>query len=81
MACTEKDEAAYCPKFICVKKAGFLHKRQLSYKNRDFKIQRRGRQRKRQKKKNNRFSKQNINFARASRFFVHFFSRFCTTTT
>ena len=51
MACTEKDEAAYCPKFICVKKAGFLHKRQLSYKNRDFKIQRRGRQRKRQKKK------------------------------
>ena len=27
MACTEKDEAAYCPKFICVKKAGFLHKK------------------------------------------------------
>ena len=40
---------------------------------RDFiKIQRRGRQRKRQKK-NNRFYKQNNNFARASRSFVHFF--------
>ena len=25
--------------------------------------------------------KQNNNFARASRFFVHFFARFCTTTT
>ena len=33
---------------------------------RDFKIQRRGRQRERQK--NNRFYKQNNNFARASRF-------------
>ena len=33
------------------------------------------------KKKNNRFCKQNNNFARASRFFVHFFARFCTTTT
>ena len=32
-------------------------------------------------KKNNRFYKQNINFARASRFFVHFFARFCTTRT
>ena len=32
-------------------------------------------------KKNNRFNKQNNNFARASRFFVHFFARFCTTTT
>ena len=30
-------------------------------------------------KKNNRFKKNN-NFARASRFFVHFFARFCTTT-
>ena len=33
------------------------------------------------KKKNNRFYKQNNNFARASRFFVHFFACFCTTTT
>ena len=47
--------------------------------NRDFKIQRRGRQRERQI--NNRFYKQNNNFARAPRFFVHFFARFCTTTT
>ena len=46
---------------------------------RDFKIQRRGWQRERQK--NNRFYKQNNNFARALRFFVHFFARFCTTTT
>ena len=37
---------------------------------RDFKIQRQGRQRERQK--NKRFNKQNNNFARASRFFVHF---------
>ena len=43
---------------------------------RDFKIQRRGRQQERQKKKNFRFNKQNNNFARASRFFVHFFARF-----
>ena len=41
---------------------------------RDFKIQRRGRQRERQK--NNSFYKQNNNFARASRFFVHFFAHF-----
>ena len=41
---------------------------------RDFKIQRRGRQQERQKKK--WFNKQNNNFARASRFFVHFFARF-----
>ena len=47
--------------------------------NRDFKIQRRGRQRERQK--SNRFCKQNNNFARASRFFAHFFARFCTTKT
>ena len=40
----------------------------------DFKIQRRGRQRERQK--TNLFNKQNNNFARASRFFVHFFSVF-----
>ena len=32
-------------------------------------------------KKNNRSYRQNNNFARASRFFVHFFARFCTTTT
>ena len=38
--------------------------------NRDFKNQRRGRQRERHK--NNRFNKQNNNFARASHFFVHF---------
>ena len=42
---------------------------------RDFKIQRRGRQQERQKKAI-RFNKQNNNFARASRFFVHFFARF-----
>ena len=36
---------------------------------------------KKKKQKNNRFYKQNNNFARASRFFVHFFARFCTTTT
>ena len=39
---------------------------------RDFKIQRRRRQRGRQK--SNRFNNQNNNFARASRFFVHFFA-------
>ena len=32
-------------------------------------------------KKNNGFYKQNNSFARASHFFVHFFSRFCTTST
>ena len=51
----------------------------VSRDNRDFKNQRRGRQRERQK--NNRFCKQNNNFAHASRFFVHFFARFCTITT
>ena len=40
-------------------------------KNRDFKIQRRGRQQERPKK-TNRFNKQNNNFASASRFIVHF---------
>ena len=42
-----------------------------------------GKQERQKKKKqtNNRFYKQNNNFARASRFFVHFFARFCTTTT
>ena len=44
---------------------------------RDFKIQRLGRQQERQKKKHLfRFNKQNNNFARASRLFVHFFVRF-----
>ena len=46
---------------------------------RNFKIQRCGRQRERQK--NNWFNKQNNNFARASRFFCTFLSCFCTTTT
>ena len=41
---------------------------------RDFKIQQRGRQRERQK--NNWFSLQNNNFARASHFFTHFFPDF-----
>ena len=41
---------------------------------RDFKIQRRGRQRECQK--NNWFNKQDNKFARASRFFVHFFPVF-----
>ena len=44
-----------------------------------FKIQRRGRQRERQK--SNRFYKQNNNFVRALRFFVHYLDLFCTTTT
>ena len=35
----------------------------------------------RDRKKNNRFNEQNNNFARASRFFVHFICRHCTTTT
>ena len=39
---------------------------------RDLKIRRRRRQRGRQK--SNRFNNQNNNFARASRFFVHFFA-------
>ena len=41
---------------------------------RDFKIQRRGRQKERHK--NNRFNEQNNNFARVSHFFVHFFPVF-----
>ena len=41
---------------------------------RDFKIQRRGRQRERQK--NNGYYNQNNNFARASHFFVYFFPVF-----
>ena len=47
--------------------------------NRDFKIQ--WRHRNENVKKNNRFQKQNNNFARASHFFSYIFSRFCTTTT
>ena len=35
----------------------------------------------RERQKNNRSYNQNNNFARASRSFVHFFTRFCTTTT
>ena len=42
--------------------------------DRDFKIQRRERQQERQN--NNCFNKQSNNFARASRFFVHFFPVF-----
>ena len=53
--------------------------KKVTRQNRDFKIQRRGRQRERQI--NNRFYKQNNNLACAPRFFVHFFARFCTTTT
>ena len=41
---------------------------------RDFEIQRRGRQRERQKY--TKFNKQNNNFARASHYFVHFFPVF-----
>ena len=44
----------------------------------DFKIQRRGRQQ--GMSKNNRFYKQNNNFARASHLFVHFFARFLMIT-
>ena len=43
--------------------------------NRKFKMQRR-----RESKKNNGLIRQNNNFARASRFFVHFFAVNCTTT-
>ena len=48
--------------------------------NKDFEIQRRGRLT-RTSKNNYRFYKQNNNFARTSGLFVHFFARFCTTTT
>ena len=34
------------------------------------------RERQQERQKNNRFNKQNNNFAGASRFFVHFFARF-----
>ena len=58
---------------------GFTVKGFAIHNSRDFKIQRRGRQRERQRDK--RFYKQNNNFARASHSFAHFFARFCTTTT
>ena len=45
-----------------------------AFSTRDFKIQRRGRQRERQK--NNCFNYQNNNFSRASHFFVLFFPAF-----
>ena len=48
--------------------------KKVTRQNRDFKIQRRGRQRERQI--NNRFYKQNNNLACAPRFFVHFFAVF-----
>ena len=47
---------------------------QRARENRDLKIKRRRRQRERHK--SNRFNKENNNFARASRFFVHFFDVF-----
>ena len=43
--------------------------------NRKFKMKRR-----RESKKSNSLTRQNNNFARASRFFVHFFAVNCTTT-
>ena len=56
-----------------------LRERRNEIHTRGFKNQLRRRQRERQKTIG--FNKQNNNFARASRFFVHFFARFCTTTT
>ena len=47
---------------------------QRARENRDLKIKRRRRQRERHK--SNKFNKENNNFARASRFFVHFFDVF-----
>ena len=46
----------------------------LKLPNRELKIRRRRRQRQRELHKSNRFNDQNNNFARASRFFVHFFA-------
>ena len=46
----------------------------LPWSYQGLKIQQRGRQQERQN--NKRFNKQNNKFARASRFFVHFFSAF-----
>jgi len=56
-----------------------VNERETSGINRDFKIQQRGRRQKRHE--NNRFYNQNNNFTCASRSFVHFFTRFWTTTT
>ena len=65
-----KFDLAECKFIICKK---WILPRRWSI-NRDFKIQRRGRQREHQK--NNWFNKQNNNFARAPRLFVHFFPVF-----
>ena len=54
--------------YVLVRKSSWRH-------NRDFTIQRRRRQREHQKN-NNRFNRQNNNFARASHYFVHFFPVF-----
>ena len=56
----------------------FCLKEHFNQYNSDFKIRWRRRQQERQK--NNRFYKQNNNFAPASHLFVHFFSRFCMPT-
>ena len=59
---------------LLILRRGQLRERDFLSVIRNFKIQRRGRQRERHK--NNRFNKQNNNFARASHFFVHFFPVF-----
>ena len=74
---TAKDRLRFIRRTLHV--PNLMHKLCNVFFDSDFKIQRRGRQRERQK--NNRFYKENNNFARAPRFFVHFFARFCTTTT
>ena len=66
----------HCPSFLTLLAAPYWP---LAFLIRDLNIQRRKRQRERQK--TIRLYKQNNNFARASRFFGHFFARFCTTTT
>ena len=57
-------------RLICLAKFSLPSSSSLKLPNRDFKIQRRGRQPECQK--NNRFYKENNNFARASRFFFTF---------
>ena len=64
----------WCPPLPCKRALKTTAQLITTFINRDFKIQRRGRQQER--KKNNWFNKQNNNFARASRFFVHFFPVF-----
>ena len=49
---------------------------QRAREKRELKIRRRRRQRQQERHKSNRFNKENNNFARASRFFVHFFDVF-----